>query len=201
MKRLMFAFAALVFAVLPSLSQATVIDFNNGLDPFFTYSSVILTPTIFPNSGYGHMAVYTGGGLGVLNPSAAPLATFTKAGPGSFDLDSFLIDGAWGTQTLTFQGWSNGSMLYTASAFITPDPLLVILRWNGIDQFKIAIGDDYVTDTSLNGSGRHWVLDNMVVNDRAANVPEPGSLALFGLGLIAAGASLRRAGRGRVSAG
>lgn len=185
--------SSLVLIATTSLqANATAINFNAGLNPFFTYTAVGTTGNVLAGSGYNRMMTFTGNNRNAFNPSAQSPSTFTEAGAGTFDLTSLLIDGAWGTQTLTVEGLSAGTMLFSQAVAITPNPTLVMLNWSGINQMIIVTGNDYVHDSSTGGGrGEHWVLGNVVINENAA-VPEPATMSIFGLGLLGVVMTRRR---------
>lgn len=182
MKKFASAVAVAAALCLPSFASATVIDFNGGLDPFFNYNSVSTIGLVQPNSGYDNMYTLNGGGLAAFNPYEASFASFTKASAGTFTLNSLMVDGAWGTQTLTFVGLAGGATLFSTTFGVGTNPALLSLNWAGINELRVFTGNDHVHNNSLSGSGKHWVIDNITV-DQAAQVPEPGPLALIGLGI------------------
>lgn len=188
MNKIISAVAVAATLCLPSLASAAKIDFNGGLDPFFVYSSVSVNGNVVPASGYDNMTAFAGG-LHAYNPSEAPVATFTKAGAGKFTLNSLLVDGAWGSQTLRFDGLSGGATVYSSFAAVTPSPLELVLNWANIDQLRVTVGNDFVHSVP-NGWGRHWVIDNMMIDE--VKVPEPAPLALIGLGVFGLLASRKK---------
>jgi hypothetical protein len=190
MKKFASVVAVAAAFCLPLSASATVIDFNSGLDAFFTYNSVSTIGQVQPNSGYNNMFDLNGGGLAAFNPYAASSASFTKAGAGTFTLNSLLVDGAWGTQTLTFVGLASGSTLYTTTFGVGTAPSLVNFNWSGINELRVHTGNDFVQNNSLNGGGQHWVIDNITVD--ANQVPEPAPLALIGLGIAGLLASRKK---------
>jgi hypothetical protein len=181
MKKFASAVAIAAAFCLPSIASATTIDFNTGLNGFFNYTNVATIGTVQVGSGYDNMYNFNAGGLAAFNPYAAPVVSFTKAGAGTFTLNSMLVDGAWGSQTLTFIGLASGSTLYTTTFGVSQNPAELVLNWSGINEFRVLTGTDFV-DGAGNGSGLHWVIDNVVVDE--VTVPEPAPLALLGLGMI-----------------
>jgi len=188
MKKFAIAVAVASALCLPSFASATVIDFNGGQDPFFTYNSVGFIGLVQANSGYDKMYSFNGGGMAAFNPGGVAFASFTKASAGTFNLNSLLVDGAWGTQTLTFVGLASGSTLYSTTFGVSTNPAKLNLNWNGINELRVLTGNDFVHNNTLNGWGQHWVIDNITVNQ----VPEPAPLALMGLGIVGLLASRKK---------
>lgn len=182
--------AILLNLLLACSANATLIDFESGLDPLFSYSGV----STISNSSFGGintLATYTGSNNVAFNSASQGQGTFSWAGSGStFDLNSFVIAGVWGTQTLTIEALLNNAVQATSQLAVDWTTVSVFSPgWTGIDAFRISVGNDFV-DTNDDGSGQHWALDNVIVN--ATSVPEPSSMVLFSLGIVGLFARLRK---------
>ena len=177
----------LVFVLMFSgAANAIVIDFESGLDPLFTYTSVQTYSTTSTGSGYNTLYDYTGSSTVAINPFEASPSTFSWANTGTFDLNSFAITGAWGSQTLTIEGLLNGISIFSSLVAVTNDAVNIFSpSWVGIDAFRIAIGTDYVAAPNLSGAGQHWALDNLTINENMPSaVPVPAAAWLFGSALL-----------------
>jgi hypothetical protein len=168
--------------------HADVVDFEAGFSPLFTYTGVsILDGSVqVAGSGYQKMAAITPGTQVSFDPFAVSPSTFTWANPlTTFNLDSMLLAGAWGSQTLTLKGYKDGIELFSEGVFVTPDPTVFSPSWQDLDEFRIYTGGDHI-DTVDGGAGLHWVMDNLVVEtcEVPAATPEPGSMALLGAGAL-----------------
>ena len=173
--------------LLNGAATAAVLDFESGLDPAFTYSGVsTLTVPESPGSGYDNVAAFSGSSGVAFNPFAVSPSSFMIAGgpTTTFTLNSFVIAGAWGTQTLLIEGLNDGSVLDTSSLGVSPAAQTFNAGWSGIDELRITIGSDFVQNGDLGGTGQHWALDNLTYN--AAPIPEPETYAMLlaGLGLL-----------------
>ena len=163
--------------------HALLIDFEDGgLDPFFSYSGVGTFPNIESGTGYDNVLAFTGSNWGAFNPFETSPSTFIKAAPGTFTLNSFVIAGAWGTQTLTISGLLNNNLQFTTELGVSTAAQVFSPNWSNIDEVQITIGNDFVDTNPIDtGTGQHWALDNISLN--ANDVPEPSTLTLFGFGL------------------
>lgn len=135
----------------------------------------------FPGSGYE---------TGAVSPANTAfnrdggIAAISKAGAGTFDFVGAFFTSAWLDQELSFEGYANGQLLYASAASFVIDtmtPLWVQLDWSGIDTLVV-----------YNSSGTQWAMDDMTV-------PEPSSVALFGIAAMGWMAARRR--RPTVSSG
>lgn len=192
--------AGAVAMAVSGVAQGAVATFEGGADPAFTYSGVNFTPTpIAAGSGYDNVAAATGSTWVAFNPGATSPSSFFIGGPSTamFFLNSFVIAGAWGSQTLLVEGLNDGSVLFSASHFVTTAASVFSAGWGGIDELRISIGSDHIPDGSLGGSGQHWALDNLCYNERtcpsiSAPVPEPETYAMLAAGLGLLGFAARR---------
>ena len=180
------------------VAEATVIGFEGGSDPIFNYVGVnffINTP-VSPRNGYDNVAAFTSSTWVAFNPSEVSPSDFFLAGSpiDTFDLNSFVIAGAWGTQTLLIEGLNDAGLLFSSSLAVSLTPTLFTPNWSGIDQLRISIGNDYVQAQGLRGWGQHWALDNLTITQANA-VPEPSALPLLALGLAGLCFSRRRGKR------
>jgi len=168
-------------------ANALLIDFEPPFppDPVFTGSGVSLYSRACCPTGSGYINVLdaTSSDFGLFNPSGASPSDLFWNSAGTFDLNSFIIAGAWGNQTLTIEGYVLGSLLYSTDLAISLSPVTATFDWTGIDQLRIITGSGTIPSIPNLGSGWHWALDNMIINE-AVSVPEPGSLALLGVGLL-----------------
>ena len=184
--------SVLVFSGWAASANATLIDFESGLDSAFTYSGVTSGGSVTAGSGYDSVLNATSSNGLVFNPGAISPSSFSWNSSGTFDLTSFIIAGAWGNQTLTFEGLNSGSLLFSTPFSVTPTAVSFVANWVGIDQLRILIDPNGYTHTVSNGSGQHWALDNLLINENSSQVPVPATLALFGLGLAGLGWSRRK---------
>lgn len=61
-----------------------------------------------------------------------------------------------------------------------------------IDELRISSSGGLKPTTDLGGDGTQFVLDNFTFNEQRTSVPEPGALALLGIGLAGLGLTRRR---------
>ncbi len=111
MKKFISSILALSAIALSLSAQATVIGFSASGDSNFSTSSVsFLDGVAFSSSGYNNVAAATSSDYVAFNGGAAS-SSFTWSNIGTFDLNGFTIVGAWGSQTLTIDGFNGTRVL------------------------------------------------------------------------------------------
>lgn len=166
------AFLSLLLALCCAASQAAVINFDDlpgdenaviaaGYQGFEWSNLGVIRVDAYPGSGYANGVVSYANGA--FNHGGAT-ATISRAG--GFDFIGAFFTSAWFEQELSFEGYRDGKLLYASNVSFVIDtfaPQWIALGWRGIDTLAI-----------YNSSGTQWVMDDFTV-------PEPGTLALFGI--------------------
>ncbi|MCU7853235.1 MAG: PEP-CTERM sorting domain-containing protein [Candidatus Thiodiazotropha sp. (ex Monitilora ramsayi)] len=184
---------AILLSVAALSAQATVISFSATGDSNFTTDGVnFLDGASYQPSGYQNVANVTGSDYVAFNPWEVTPSTFTWANAGVFDLNGFTIAGAWGSQTLTIEGYYGGTLVDSLDLFVDTTPTFFNAEWASLTSFVIHTGNDFVDDPQYYGGGQHWAVNDLVINEQFASVPEPASIILMGLGLIGLGFTRKR---------
>lgn len=188
--------AAAVCLSVSSVAQAAVATFETGADANFSYIGVEFGSAPYvTGSGYDNVAAATSSTGFAYNYFEASPASFLIGGAptNTFTLNSFVIAGAWGSQTLGLEGLNDGVTLFSGSLFVSTTATTYNANWAGIDQLRISIGGDFVDHPDLVITGQHWALDNLTYNNTAP-IPEPETYAMLlaGLGLLGFAARRRK---------
>ena len=159
--------------LVPAVSHATLVTFDDltcTLTPIpanyagLTWSnfSCLNGPTDRPGTGYANGTVspynvaYNAGG----NP-----ANFSISSPGSFTLNSAYLTAAWNNNLdVQVQAYRSGSLVSTTNHVLqATGPTLVNFNLVNVDQ--VVFTSSGGVNVGLGGSGTHFAMDNLVVNE------------------------------------
>jgi hypothetical protein len=173
----------------PALSGSTLIDFSSVA--VGDYTSLVL-PGVTINGIGSPMTVCDGcgGGGGSFGDVGRSLQN-TGGSPISFDL---LFDNAVSAFGIIGGALNNG---WTYTAYDSSNNVIETLNINDpcCGGFFHGIAHDGIKRVNLNGSGDWVVFDNLQFVAAPAQVPEPLSLSLFGIGFAGLALARRRNGK------
>ncbi|TFW11360.1 PEP-CTERM sorting domain-containing protein [Massilia arenosa] len=195
MKKINSLLAALLLSTVGA-AHADVINFNTASTAFWissyetngfhfqTISDGMATmadaPTYWNGNGTPHLLTWT-------NVTSFSGVSMTKAGE-QFSLNSFDYGNGYTAGNSSPTGFEVTGTTATGSVVA-----LIDYSTTGIFTYNFGAGWDHLTAVEFKalGGGNRAIFDNIVVNEQRSDVPEPGSLALVGLG-VAALSRLRR---------
>jgi len=193
-KNIAAALSAACSLVAAGQASATILDFDSGLtmdtQVAAGYGGIASWGNLYVLDGvnYGAPGSYDDA---VISPNNVAYPAYgnrvTLSNPSNFTLNSGYFTAIWvNAIDLVFNAYDDGNLMYSQLMTVNHTPTNILFNWAGIDTLTI---DTYMQGTQITT----WFgLDNLTIN--AENVPEPGSLALVGLGLAGL-ASLRRKNR------
>jgi hypothetical protein len=113
-----------------------------------------------------------------------------SASDGTFDFNGVNLTSAWNNGlNVQVQGWLGGALIYdTTVSADTTGPSWYDFNYVGIDQ--LTFNSYGGTNAGLSGNGVQFAMDDFTFT--ASSVPEPGTLAMIGLGLVGIGMRRRK---------
>ncbi len=176
---------ALLFCFLSAQTFATVVNFDdltNGViaDGYagFNWSNDVgsigvVSETTHPGSGYANGTVSHHNTA--FNLDGVSGVSIAWAGAGSFNFSGAFFTSAWFDQEIAFEGYKQGNLVYASDSYVlnTQSPEWINLDWSDIDSL-------YIYNTSW-----QWAMDDFTFTANQTDVPEPASLVLLSLGMLA----------------
>lgn len=195
-RSLLFALALLALFASQSFAGTTITfdDINtnggcctpipNGYNGLNWNNFFALDATASPYSMEGYGAGLVSPPNVAFNGGGSPASITSGA---NFTLTSGYFTGAWNDGlNITITGLENGTPLFNETIVVnSTSPTLETFNWAGINEVDFnSFGGTPNPNYIPFGSGEQFVLDNLTINGGAPGVPEPGTLVLFGTGLL-----------------
>ncbi len=160
---------------------------NNGYQGFNWNNFITLDTSTYSPSGYVNGVVSHSNVA--FNANGTPATISNAAG---FTLNNAYFTAAWNDGlTINAVGTTLDSQILNYSFTVdTSGPANILFNWTNLASVRFTTSGG--ANAGYNGSGSHFALDNLTVNEAIGVVPEPATLAIVGLGLFGFAAARRR---------